>query len=82
MSIASARWITTATTCSATSCPTATAPARHGFARYHKELFRRAVARGRPVLAHKVGAWVLARGPNRAIRKGMAELAQRPGLPR
>lgn len=48
--------------------------ARHRFARYQKELFRRALARNRPDLARRVGKWVLAHGDNRAIRLGMATL--------
>ncbi|MBU2956143.1 hypothetical protein Q4511_02695 [Paracoccus sp. 1_MG-2023] len=48
--------------------------ARRDFPRYHKELFKRAVARERPDLARRVGRWVLARGPNRAVRLGMKAL--------
>ncbi|MFZ5709066.1 MAG: hypothetical protein ACOY4T_05155 [Pseudomonadota bacterium] len=50
--------------------------ARRGFARYQRELFQRAVARGRPALARRVGRWVLARGDNRAIRAAMRELGE------
>lgn len=49
--------------------------ARHGFARYQRELFQRALDRGRPGLAARVGRWVLARGDNRFIRLGMGQLA-------
>lgn len=49
---------------------------RHHFPRYQRELFKRAVARGRPDLARRVGHWVLARGDNRAIRLGMADLGE------
>lgn len=48
--------------------------ARRDFPRYQKELFNRAIARGRPDLARRVAAWVLARGPHRAIRRGLAKL--------
>lgn len=50
--------------------------ARHGFPRYQKELFRRALARSRPGLARKVGRWVLKRGDNSFIRQGMVSLIQ------
>lgn len=48
--------------------------ARHQFPRYQKELLNRAIARGRPGLARKVGNWVLSRGENHAIRKALDEL--------
>jgi hypothetical protein len=48
--------------------------ARRDFPRYQRELFERAVARGRPGLARRVGAWVLGRGENRAIRAAMRGL--------
>lgn len=48
--------------------------ARRDFPRYQRELFERAVARGRPDLARRVGRWVLARGENRYIRLAMADL--------
>ncbi|MGB7268047.1 MAG: hypothetical protein WBC90_00850 [Albidovulum sp.] len=48
--------------------------ARHGFARYQRELFLRALDRGRPELARRVGAWVLRQGDNRFIRQAMAKL--------
>ncbi len=48
--------------------------ARRDFPRYQRELFERAVARGRPDLARRVGRWVLARGDNRYIRLAMADL--------
>ncbi|MFN0113166.1 MAG: hypothetical protein ACKVPY_00660 [Paracoccaceae bacterium] len=48
--------------------------ARRDFPRYQRELFERAVARGRPGLARQVGRWVLARGDNRAIKAAMRGL--------
>ena len=48
--------------------------ARRDFPRYQRELFERAVARGRPGLARRVGDWVLKRGENRYIRLAMADL--------
>jgi hypothetical protein len=48
--------------------------ARKSFQRYQRELFKRALARGRPALARKLGRWVLTRGDNRYIRKGMLAL--------
>jgi hypothetical protein len=48
--------------------------ARKTFQRYQRELFKRALARGRPGLARKLGRWVLTRGDNRFIRKGMVGL--------
>ncbi|MBT9245195.1 hypothetical protein KM031_00660 [Gemmobacter fulvus] len=48
--------------------------ARKSFGRYQKELFKRAMDRGRPELAKKLGRWVLTRGDNRYIRKEMAAL--------
>lgn len=48
--------------------------ARKTFARYQRELFKRAVDKGRPELARKLGRWVLTRGDNRYIRQGMASL--------
>lgn len=52
--------------------------ARRDFPRYQRELFRRALDRGRPGLAARVGRWVLARGDNRHIRLAMAGLAEPP----
>ncbi|MFD1808684.1 hypothetical protein ACFSHQ_12920 [Gemmobacter lanyuensis] len=49
--------------------------ARKSFGRYQKELFKKAMARGRPDLARRVGRFVLTRGANRYIRKEMATLA-------
>lgn len=49
--------------------------ARHHFPRYQRELFKRALQKGRPELARKVGNWVLARGDNRAIRLAMPQIA-------
>jgi hypothetical protein len=48
--------------------------ARKTFQRYQRELFKRALARGRTGLARKLGRWVLTRGDNRYIRKEMLEL--------
>lgn len=48
--------------------------ARKSSNRYQKELFRRALNRGRPDLARKLGRWVLTRGDNRFIRQGMLSL--------
>ena len=48
--------------------------ARKTFARYQRELFKRAVDRGRPDLARKLGRWVLTRGDNRYIRRGLLTL--------
>ena len=48
--------------------------ARKTFARYQRELFKRAVDRGRPDLARKLGRWVLTRGDNRYIRQGLLTL--------
>ncbi len=48
--------------------------ARKGFGRYQKELFKRAIDRGRPDLARKLGRWVLTRGDNRYIRQGLMAL--------
>ncbi|MFN4153603.1 MAG: hypothetical protein ACK4HF_03025 [Paracoccaceae bacterium] len=48
--------------------------ARKTFPRYQRELFKRALDRGRPGLARKLGRWVLTRGDNRYIRQGMLAL--------
>lgn len=48
--------------------------ARKSFARYQKELFKRAVDRGRPDLARRLGRYVLTRGDNRFIRQGLLAL--------
>ena len=48
--------------------------ARRTFPRYQRELFRRALDRGHPELARRLGRWVLTRGDNRAIRKALAEM--------
>ncbi|RGP37895.1 hypothetical protein [Pseudotabrizicola alkalilacus] len=48
--------------------------ARKTFPRYQRELFKRALDRGRPGLARKLGRWVLTRGDNRFIRQGMLVL--------
>jgi hypothetical protein len=48
--------------------------ARKTFQRYQRELFKRALARGRPGLARKLGRWVLTRGDNRFIRREMMGL--------
>lgn len=46
--------------------------ARKGFARYQRELFKRAMARGHEQLARRMARWVLTRGDNRYIRKALA----------
>lgn len=46
--------------------------ARKGFARYQRELFKRAMARGHEQLAQRMARWVLTRGDNRYIRKALA----------
>jgi hypothetical protein len=48
--------------------------ARREFPRYQRELFQRALAKGRPGLARRVGRWVLARNDNRFIRLAMTGL--------
>ncbi|MGL5009958.1 MAG: hypothetical protein ACRC6I_08750, partial [Paracoccaceae bacterium] len=48
--------------------------ARKTFQRYQRELFKRAIAKGRTGLARKLARWVLTRGDNRYIRKGMQGL--------
>lgn len=48
--------------------------ARKTFQRYQRELFKRALAKGRTGLARKLARWVLTRGDNRYIRKGLREL--------
>lgn len=48
--------------------------ARKGFARYQRELFEKAVARGHLRLARRLADWVLARGDNRFIRERAAAL--------
>ena len=45
--------------------------ARKGFVRYQRELFKRALAKGHPGLARKLGRFVLTRGTNRFIRQAM-----------
>lgn len=48
--------------------------ARHNFPRYQWELFQRALDRGRPGLARRVGRWVLRNGGHPAIRRAMRDL--------
>jgi hypothetical protein len=48
--------------------------ARKTFQRYQRELFKRAIAKGRTGLARKLGRWVLTRGDNRYIAKEMLGL--------
>ncbi len=48
--------------------------ARRAFPRYQRELFQRALAKGRTGLARRVGRWVLARNDNRFIRAAMKHL--------
>ena len=45
--------------------------ARKSFVRYQRELFKRALAKGHPALARKLGRFVLTRGTNRYIRQAM-----------
>ena len=45
--------------------------ARKQFGRYQKELFNRALEKGHPELARKMGRWVLTHGGNRHIRKAL-----------
>lgn len=47
---------------------------RHGSARYQRELFLRALDRGRPGLARRVGRWVLGRGAHPFIAARMPAL--------
>lgn len=47
---------------------------RHAFPRYQRELFQCALRRGRPDLARRVAAWVLARGRHRFIRRAVERL--------
>jgi hypothetical protein len=48
--------------------------ARKQFGRYQKELFRRALDKGHPDLARRMGRWVLTHGGNRHIRKAMEKM--------
>lgn len=48
--------------------------ARKTFPRYQKELFKRALDKGHPNLARRLGRWVLTRGDNRFIRKELATM--------
>ncbi|WP_050528189.1 glycosyltransferase family 32 protein [Pseudorhodobacter aquimaris] len=48
--------------------------ARKQFGRYQKELFNRAVSKGHPELARRMGRWVLTHGGNRHIRKALEKL--------
>jgi hypothetical protein len=48
--------------------------ARKSFPRYHRELFQRAIEKGHPELARRLGRWVLTRGDNRFIRQGLQGL--------
>lgn len=52
--------------------------ARRAFPRYRRELFRKALARGRPELARRVGRWVLAQGEDRQIRRALRDLPPPP----
>jgi pimeloyl-ACP methyl ester carboxylesterase len=47
---------------------------RKTFGRYQKELFKRAIDKGHPELARRMGRWVLTHGDNRHIRKAMERL--------
>ena len=55
--------------------------ARKTFQRYQRELFKRALAKGRTGLARKLGRWVLTRGKNRYIRKEMKLLQAGMSIP-
>ncbi|QCO56877.1 hypothetical protein EOK75_13805 (plasmid) [Pseudorhodobacter turbinis] len=48
--------------------------ARKQFGRYQKELFNRALSKGHPELARKMGRWVLTHGGNRHIRKALEKM--------
>jgi hypothetical protein len=48
--------------------------ARKQFGRYQKELFKRALDKGHPDLARRMGRWVLTHGGNRHIRKAMEKM--------
>ncbi|WP_339107545.1 hypothetical protein [Thioclava sp. GXIMD4216] len=48
--------------------------ARRNFPRYQKELFNRCVAKGHLSLARRLGAWVLKRNDNAAVRKALRDL--------
>jgi hypothetical protein len=48
--------------------------ARHQFARYQRELFKRCLDRNRPDLAARVARWALARGDSRFFRRALASL--------
>jgi pimeloyl-ACP methyl ester carboxylesterase len=47
---------------------------RKMFGRYQNELFNRAIDKGHPELARRMGRWVLTHGGNRHIRKAMESL--------
>jgi hypothetical protein len=48
--------------------------ARKTFGRYQKELFQRALDKGHPDLARRMGHWVLTHGGNRHIRKALEKM--------
>lgn len=48
--------------------------ARKDFTRYQRELFNRAVAKGHVSLAKSLGAYILKKNPNRAVRRGLSAL--------
>ncbi|WP_341365891.1 hypothetical protein [Yoonia sp. BS5-3] len=48
--------------------------ARKGSVRYQRELFNRTVAKGHLPLARSLGAHILKKNPNRAVRRGLAGL--------
>jgi len=48
--------------------------ARKAFVRYQRELFKRTVAKGHDRLAKQLGAHILAKNPNRAVRRGLKAL--------
>lgn len=47
---------------------------RRSFPRYQRELFERAVKKGHTTLAKQLGNYILAKNPNRRVRKGMKSL--------
>jgi len=51
--------------------------ARKSFARYHRELYKRALERNHPALARRLAHWVLARGDDRYLRKALSALDAR-----
>lgn len=50
--------------------------ARRSFARYQRELYKRALSRGRPMLARRVARWAMAQQESRFFRKALASLSR------